>query len=228
MSGRRRATLTIILGVSLLVAGVSPTLAAPPKESVQVSLNEVGDAQVTFTLTFDLSTDSEQQAFDRLRSNQTAREEIATSYAQRLRNVAAQTENKTGRSMSIKSPSASVRSTNDTGVVELTATWTNLAATDGDKLVVSEPFTSGFESDRAFVVTAPAGYELATVTPATDDRGDGTGRWQADTSLDGLRVVAAPGDETGTTSPTGDSGPGFTPVAGLVALVVGALLARSY
>lgn len=228
MSSRRRATLVIVLGVALLVAGVTPTIGATPKESFQVSLNEGGDARVALTLTFDLSTDNERQAFERVRSNQTARQELASTYAERLRGIAAQTENETGRSMTIKSPSVSVRSTDDTGVVELTATWTNLAATDGEELVVSEPFANGFQSDRPFVVAAPAGYELTTITPAADARSDGTGRWRAGASLDGLRVVAAPGDETANASPTGAAGPGFTAVAGLAALVVGVLLTRGY
>lgn len=231
---RARTTATGgVLVASLVLAGVataSATGGSAPREQFAVALEGDGDAAVTLRLTFDRSTESERQAFDRLAANETAREELASAFASRLRRVAAVTENETGRAMTVESPAAAIRTTDDTGVVELTVTWRGLAAVEGERIVLSEPFASGFRTDRAFVVTAPDGYTFTTVEPAADGRLDGSLRWQADTSLDGLRVVAAPDDGGATggsgTAGTDGSGPGLTAAGALAALGGVVLLAR--
>ncbi|MFB6119263.1 PGF-CTERM sorting domain-containing protein [Halosegnis sp.] len=112
-------------------------------------------------------------------------------------------------------------------------TYSGLAAVDGDRLVVTEPFASGFEPDRLFVVRGPEGYavsEAASQPTATDDW---SGRYEAETGLDGFAVSLAPTEteSTGTTTdgggePTETGGqPGFGVVAALVALAA-VLVAR--
>lgn len=218
-----------MLGVLLILAAVTvastPAAAATePQEEFTVALHEDGSATVTLRLTFDLSTESERKAFRELRDNETARNQFRDAFAERLRGVVASAENDTGREMTVTDAAATVRSTDDTGVVELSATWTNLAATDGDRLVLTEPFASGFAPDRPFVVRAPDGYALSTAEPAPESNEDGTARWSANATLDGFRAVAAPSDAA---AGTGGSGPGFGVGAALAALAGLSALGRS-
>lgn len=211
------AALLVVAGAS---AAIPPASAAEtPEESFAVALNEDGSARVALALTFDLTTDSERAAFDRLRTNETAREQLRPSFAERLDAVAAETADATGRSMRVENASVDVRSANGVGVVELAATWHGLAAVDGDRLVIREPFASGFQSDRRFVVTAPDGYTLSSVSPAADTRDDPRAAWAAGTSLDGFELVATEG--------TAGAGTGFG-VAVAVAAIAGALLVRRW
>ena len=127
------------------------------------------------------------------------------------------------------------------GIVTLSVTYVGLAAVADDTLTVTEPFASGFEPDRRFVVTAPDGYAVAAATPAADTSGDARVVYDAGTHLSGFELVLEP---TGTPSPTetpvktmantdepSDGGtdtggqPGFGAVAAALALVAAALVA---
>jgi DNA-binding MarR family transcriptional regulator len=81
---------------------------------------------------------------------------------------------------------------NETGVVTLSVTWDGLAAVEGDTLVVTEPFASGFTPDRTFVLTAPEGYSIATVTPQADTSDEGRATWEPNTDLSGFTVELEP------------------------------------
>lgn len=223
----RRFTALVLVAL-LVCGGLVPvgTVGASEhsQEAFVVDLRADGSADVTLRETFDLTTDGERRAFRELQNNETAKGQFRDAFAERLRAVVASAENDTGREMTVTDAAATVRSTDDTGVVELSATWTNLAATDGDRLVLTEPFASGFAPDRPFVVRAPDGYALSTAEPAPESNEDGTARWSANATLDGFRAVAAPSDAA---AGTGGSGPGFGVGAALAALAGLSALGRS-
>lgn len=214
--------LVALVATALVPAGAVGTAAASshPQEAFVVDLHEDGSATVTLRLTFDLTTEGERTAFRELRDNETAKRQLRDQFAERLGAVAASTANETGREMTVAEPNATVRSTGDTGVVALAVTWTNLAAVDGDRLVLERPFAGDFDPGRPFVVHAPDGYAV-TAEPSPDTSSDATVRWSADTSLDGFSVVATPGGSTDTLGQ-----PGFTAVGAVAALVGAALLLR--
>jgi len=155
--------------------------------------------------------------------------------------------NATGREISITDVDIAFETEGETGVVRLTATWEGLAGTDGDQLTVTEPFASGFEPDRTFVVTVPAGYAVDEVSPAPDERSNGHLTWAPGSDLSGFDLSASPvedetatddggevdgsdtsadGDsDTGGDESAGESGPGFGPVLAVVAVLGAALLA---
>lgn len=224
----RQTLLAALVVVSLLVAPQPAAAATTP--SFTVDLHEDGSAGVAVTYTFDLETDSERAAFQELRENQSARDAIATRFQERLGPVASSAADRTGREMSISDATVDVTTDGDTGVVTLAATWQSLAAVDGDRLVVTEPFASEFAPDRRFVVTLPEGY-TAEVTPAADSQADGTLTWNSGTNLDGFELVAsadasddgASGEEAGV---SGAFGPGLGVGAGVLALVAVGLLGR--
>ncbi|PSP95866.1 hypothetical protein BRC91_00805 [Halobacteriales archaeon QS_4_62_28] len=58
---------------------------------------------------------------------------LAQRFQDRLANVAATTENRTGREMSVQSASAELTSEASTGIVELSAQWHGLGATTDDR-----------------------------------------------------------------------------------------------
>jgi len=221
--------------------GAAPAAAQSeePTPTFAVGLNADGSAELTLTLVYDLTTDSERQAFDELRSNETAQAETRTRFRNRMRAVAADAENETGREMSVEDAAISLEETGsgDFGVVNLSVTYVGLAAVEDGTLTVTEPFASGFEPDRRFAMTAPDGYAVGSATPSADTTGEARVVYDAGTDLSGFELTL---ESTGTPTPTEtpvktmantdggtDSGgqPGFGAVAALVALVGAALLA---
>jgi PGF-CTERM protein len=127
------------------------------------------------------------------------------------------------------------------GVVNLSVTYVGLAAVEDGTLTVTDPFASGFEPDRQFVVTAPDGYTVDSATPAADTGAEARVVYDAGTDLSGFElVVEEAATPTGTPTDTeaedgGDSDetpggtttggqPGFGAAAAIVALAGAALL----
>jgi hypothetical protein len=96
-----------------------------------------------------------------------------------------------------------------TGMVRLTATWEGLAATDGDRLTVAEPFASGFEPERTFVVDVPEGYAVDGAAPEPDERTDGRLVWTAGSDLSGFEVTASACPEDRSESQPGERSGAF-------------------
>jgi hypothetical protein len=253
-SGKAGGALVLAAMLVLSVAGVaagqpavdggqSQTDPAAEPPAFVVAVAPDGGAEVTVTYTFDLTDETRQQAFADLQSNETAQAAFRDRFRTLLAGVASDAANATGREMSIQDVSMSMRTEGETGVVALSATWSGLAATVDDRLVVTEPFASGFNPDRAFVVTAPEGYTVASASPAPDHDSDGRVSWESGATLDGFGVSVEPADGTGTTTGAGDgttatdagskpessgsNGAGFGILAAVLAMV-GALVAAGH
>lgn len=214
---RRALGLLAVLAV-LLTAVVAPSAAQPtdPADTTfLVVLDESGDAEVTLQLAFDVSTEQDRRALDRLRTNRTT---ILAQFHGGMAAVAAGAENETGRSMDVSDPAMRVTAEGDRGVVELSVTWHGLAAVDGDRLRVTAPFDDGFESPGRFVIRAPEGYAVESVTPAPTDRSGTEATWAAGTRLDGFEATFLPDRATGGTPP--QALPGFGVPAALVAIAL--------
>ena len=233
----------MVLLVTALVAGATGAGATqtatemPTESAFVVALDANGSAHTTLTVTFDLTTDSEREAFEALRENTTAHEQRTDRFATRMRAIAATAENESGRDMQIRNPAITFTEQNNTGIVALSVMWDGLAAQDENRLVIREPFSSGFTVDRLFRIIGPDGYELTTVTPSPTDRTQTTATWNAGAEFDGFEATFAPAqEETVTDGPaqeetaTGSDGtgvgmPGFgVGVAFLAVLVSTALL----
>lgn len=251
----------VLLAAVLLCSAVGSAAAAPAMTGEQaqmeaasapafvVALAEDGSAEVTVTYTFDLTEDARQAAFEELRDNETATATFEDRFRQQLQGVASDAGNATGREMTITDVDVAFETDGETGIVELTATWEGLAAT-GDGLTVTEPFASGFEPDRTFIVTVPDGYAADSVSPEPDRRDGGQLAWDAGSELSGFELTATGdtstdssdgesgngedgtsadgGDDTsGDDASAGESGPGFGPVVAVLAvLAVAGLAAR--
>ena len=227
--GPRRLVLALLATAVVLGSLAAPAAGAQTgtddsaggHTALVVDLAEDGDATVTLRLTFDLDREEERRALERLRENRT---EIASTFEEQMRAVAARTAEETGREMAVTSAEVAVTTEGSTGVGELSVAWTGRAAVEGDRLVVSEPFADGFEPAGRFEVEAPEGYVLAETTPTAASTTETGAAWEAGSSLDGFEATFVPADATST------SLPGFGAPAALlaVALVAGttALLAR--
>jgi PGF-CTERM protein len=219
-------------------AAVPVTAESDAQSSLTVALSEDGSAKVEVILTYDLTSENERDAFRSLENDADARDRVRTRFHDRMAGVAASAENATGREMRVEDATIDLRTTADDeiGIVELAVTWKGLAAVDDDRLVVTQPFSSGFEADRRVTVVAPDGYELADATPEPATVNDRNVTWKAGTSLDGFEVTLRPeaagataSDDATTGGQSHDSGvasggaPGFgvgTAVASLVAAVL--------
>jgi len=222
-NGRRRLV-GVLLCVVVLSVTVTPAAAAGhDDERFRVELDTEGNADVSVTYTYDLETDGERAAFEELESNETAQRQIATRFENRMQAVADGASNETGREMRVGNATVETATEDGVGTVTLSVRWERLAAVDGDRLTVTEPFASGFEPDRRFVVETPDGYAVASATPEPSAGEDGRASWAAGSSLSGFELVATPDDASDGTSGDGD---GFGSVLALAALAAVAVLAR--
>lgn len=225
MSGLLAATLVVAAltggAAASSGAGASTTEDGSPAESAfVVALEENGDATATVRVGFDLTDDADRTAFESLRENETKRDRLESRTERRLRAVADDAANQTGREMAIENVRTSFETTDDgdRGVVSVSADWRGFAATADERLRVTEPFASGFTADRPVALEFPAGYALAEAEPTPATRSDERAVWDADTSLEGYEATLEPADDGG----SGDSQPG-PGVVGSAAAIVGAV-----
>ncbi len=213
--------------------------AEPP--AFVVDLQENGSATVTVSYTYNLSDADRKDAFEEFRNSTDARNDFRDRFESRFRSVANNTANETDREMSVSDATLDFRTEGDTGIVTTTVLWDGLAAVDGDQLTVTEPFASGFTTERTFHVIIPDDYIVSSVTPSADQQTDGHLTWTDGADLDGFELVTTAPEDTETATPTpdtdnvetdsdatttedtpGSSGPGFGVVA-VVAAIVGLL-----
>lgn len=223
-----RAIATVLAGLVVCSLAVTPVAAAhSPEQSLVIDVDETGDAQVTLTTTYDLDTEEEADAFESVQDDEETRTEMLDGFAVDLQSVADAASERTERPMVVTGEDVTTERQEDVGVLRVTVQWTNLAAIEGDRLVVTEPFASGYETDRPLSIVAPDGFSLTDATPAPDDEGDGTATWAAGTELDGFEVsMEAPDGEIEASAgdATDDSLPGFGVVSAALAALVGATL----
>ncbi|QCC48233.1 DUF7345 domain-containing protein [Halobellus limi] len=225
MDDTTRAVVGIATAFALVVSvGVAPVTAqqSAPEPALEIALHEDGSAAVTLVSTFDLTDDNESAAFEQLRDDEDARDRFRTAFAERMRSLAASAAEETGRTMSARDAELSLSTADRTGVVEMSVVWHGLAAVRDDRVVLTEPFASGFDPDRTLRVSAPEGYALTSVSPSPDGSDDERAVWAAGTDLDGFSVTASPEGEPTATDTTGSEAPGFG-----IAIALGAFLAAA-
>lgn len=221
-----RQSVALVAAVLLVTGGLAGPVAAQSAATdssdarLLVDLRADGSATVTLVRGFDLTTDTERTAFERLQGNESAQATMQAQFTDRLASVAQTLAAETGRETAVRDAGATVTVDGDTGIVALSVTWDGLAVVDGDRLVLAGPFADGFAFDGVVSVDAPDGYELVAATPTPVDESDEQATWPGD-ELDGYRAVFAPDgtETTGTAGTTSTTSPGFGVLAGVVALL---------
>lgn len=227
---------SLCFGVLLVAAALTTPVATAHTDDrsvhpeFEVALESDGSATVTVQYTYDLGTDAEQEAFRSLEDDQGSKTEATDRFASRLAKVAAATSNETGRTMRVTNATIDLRRAEDntTGVVTFTLDWSNIARVDGDRLVLTEPFASGYDADRSVTVRAPDGYRIGETTPEPASSSDAQATWEPGTDFEGFELVVERADESGATGnrATGLSAPGFGVLAGVLGLFGALLLVR--
>lgn len=216
----------IALATSMVATPVAAQSDTAEQAEFLVELGAEGDAGVTVTYAYDLETDGERAAFEELQDNETARQELAERFENRMSSVAADTADSTGREMSVSDASVELDSENGVGIVSLSVEFQGLAAAEDGQLTVTEPFASSFETDRPFTVEAPDGYEITSTSPDPSSTGEATATWDAGTSLEGFELVAESNDGGDGDSGTDGNGAGFGAAVAVAALLGAVLFAR--
>lgn len=236
MTGRAGSQIaTAALAALLVVAALAaPAVAqssggqAPPAEDrsspgFAVAVQPDGTGQVAVTYTFDLTDEDRAAAFRDLRNSENATADFRKRFRNRMAAVATDAQAATGREMAVRDVAVSFKITGDTGVATVSLTWDGLAAAEGDRLTVTEPFASGFTSDRPVHLYAPDDYEVTAAEPAPREESVGQLTWAAGTDLSGFEAVLTPTDDGGSTD--GGSGPGFGHLVAVLALLAAVALA---
>lgn len=211
----------LLLVTASAVGGVSAADTGTENGSeLLVKLQPDGDATVSLTLTYDLAEEDGQTSFAHLEENATA---VSEQFHKRLSRIADRTADETDREMTVSDVSATLSVDNGTGVVRLSSSWSNLAATDGDQLVVNEPFASQFQPDRPFVLATPDNYTVTDTEIPVDSGGTHTAEWDAGADLSGLSVTVAPTEGESDEKKTGTGGLDPLPGSLVVATIVSVL-----
>ncbi|WP_436344602.1 DUF7345 domain-containing protein [Natronorubrum sp. FCH18a] len=210
-------SLLLVSAFALPVAASSPNSGESVEESaVHVDLDADGDATVSLVSIYDLTDPNERDAFETLREDESAQEELLDRAADRFDSVATNAEANVEREMTVSAESADVSVSDDRGIVTLSVNWEGLAAVEDDTLVVTEPFASGFDADRSLVVTAPTEATIGSSTPEPTTQDETRATWDAETDLDGFELTVS--GATTASDDASDGTPGFTGGVALVAV----------
>lgn len=241
------ALITLVVLSSLVAAAAGATLTAPepssvdgsvlgdephpvsgdvPKPALVVEVSPSGDATVTLVSTYDLTSAEELAAFEDLQADESAQEALRDRFTDRMDGLSETMAPTVEREIAVSAGSTDVRIEGETGIVSVTVTWTGLAEATEDRLVITEPFASGYQSDRALVIVGPEGSSLSDATPEPETTDGQTATWEAETDLSGFEAtftLEAGADDA-------DGLPGFgllTAVSALFAALVVATRMRS-
>ncbi|WIV67207.1 DUF7345 domain-containing protein [Natrialbaceae archaeon AArc-T1-2] len=192
--------LVLASALAVPVAGSSGDDVTYEDPTLHVALTEDGDATVSLVSVYDLSDANERDAFESLREDERVQDEMLERFADRADSIATDVDEE----MSVTEESVDVRTDDDRGVVVLSVAWNGLASVDGETLVVTEPFASGFEPDRTLVVTAPGGATIESTTPKPATVDETRATWDAGTDLSGFETAVSLADDEDRTTDVDD------------------------
>lgn len=184
-----RGLLAVVFAIALtcsLGLGVGMATAAheePDRTIFGVELSADGDAQVYNVTSYDLSDDEQRAQYESLEQNETARNEWRDTVAKDLEAAAEDGRNVTDLEMRIQNVTVETNEVDGYGRIVVTAEWERLAFAEDHRVVVWEPFRSGFEPGPTRVaVHGPDGYERSTVAPDPVRATRNTSLWNPQTS----------------------------------------------
>lgn len=228
-----RRELFVLVVVLLAIGGafVSPVAGATAVEeadepSLHVAMTANGDATVSLVSVYELADEDERKAFESLEDDEGTQRELLDRFEDRMQSVADGVDD---GEATVTRNGIDIRTEDDRGVVTSSVTWEGFAELEGDTLVVTEPFASGFEPDRPLVVTGPDGSAIVSTSHEPAVEADAQVVWKAGTDLNGFELVVSiepdgSADEAETSEvadETADGLPGFGAVASVAAIAVG-------
>lgn len=221
------------LGVLCIVALLSGTFVVPAAAQgpangqFVVELDASGDADVVFTDEYDLTDSRERAIFESARENEDVRRQAGVQFRNGMQSISDEANAAVDRELRIGEVTVGTRVDGDTGTVAYRFRWENLAAIDGDRIVLSEPFSTYDSLDRELIVLAPEGNELTSVSPQPQRQGEDVATWPGLTRFgEGFEVVStgAESSEERAVTPEPPIDPADAHGSGPIALAVSALL----
>ena len=187
------------LPVSLCVVGLAFAAltgsAAAADEAAEgrmiVELHTDGDADVVFTEAFDLSDTEQRAVFEDVAEDEASRAAAGEQFREGMQFVSAEANEGLDRELRVGEVTVETVRDGDVGTVGYQFRWANLARPDGDRIVLSEPFSTYDSLDRELVVLAPEGGELTDVSPQPQRQGTDVASWPGLTEFgENFEVVA--------------------------------------
>ena len=152
-------------GSALAAEGISE-----PTTTMEVALQPDRSADWTVTVTYDLRTDDQQAAFDELAAAYRDGEADFGPTAALYEGLAARSTEATDRQMAVENPRYDAVRRGTTGRLELSFTWTDFLAAEGDeRLVFNDALTtpdgtwlSTLGENQVLRITPPRGYAITS------------------------------------------------------------------
>jgi hypothetical protein len=154
-----------------------------PRTTITIDLRANTSARWTITTRQSLDGEDERAAFRDLIAEFEAGDAGVESDVATFRNYASQAENYTGRQMAIErvAPTGRIDETGETGILNLTFTWTNFAErTESDRLRVRDAFLRAegeswfprLTADQRLVIHGPDDFNTYTTPSAARQQGN--------------------------------------------------------
>jgi hypothetical protein len=159
------AVCAVVLLCSLFVGVAGAAHGEPDRTVLGLEVGSEGSASVYYVTSYDLSEDDERAAYERYADNESRQAEFRDAAVSELRAAAGNGSEATGYDMSIRNASVRTYEADGYGRVEVEASWHALAYYDRRRVIVFEPFRSGYRPDRDVAVHGPAGYRRNRTAP---------------------------------------------------------------
>lgn len=164
-----RRTLAALVAVVLclsLSAGVAAAAHEEPKRDILgFELDAEGGAVVYYVTSYDLSNDSERATYESYADNESRRAAFREDAVAELEAAAETGREATDYEMEIRNASVRTYEQEGYGRIEVRANWHALAFFDERRVIVFEPFRSGYRPDRDVAIHGPEGYRRNRTAP---------------------------------------------------------------
>lgn len=219
------------LCVVFLLLGVFTGTAGAVDESANgrfiIELETDGDANVVFTDEYDLTDAEQRAAFENARNNETLRRQAGSRFREGIQSLSEAVDREVERELRVGEVTVGTAVDGETGIVAYQFRWENLARVDGDRIVLSEPFSAYASVDQELIVFAPEGGELTSVSPQPARQGEDVAIWPGRTALGEDFEVVATGPAEASEEPTPHFSDPSETHGGPIALGISALLLAS-
>ncbi len=163
---RVAAAMAVVVLCGALAAGVAGAAHEEPSRTVLgLELTADGHATVHYVTSFDLSDPDERATFEDYADNETRRARFREAAVAELRSASETANENTEYEMTVRDPSVRTYEEGGYGRVEVLAAWHGLAYYDDRRVIVAQPFRSGYRPDRNVAIHGPDGYRRNRTAP---------------------------------------------------------------
>lgn len=219
---RQRHTVVVLLcclligSVMLPTAGATAPAPTADDSHLHFDIDSNGDATITLVSVYPVTDADEYAAFESLKSDTDAQDELRDRFIDRLDSVTEQMD----AGGTVSDGSISIELDDDVARIEIAAVWDSFATHESGAFTVTEPIGSGFTTEYPLVITVPDGWTIESVSPEPDSTNETIMKWDAATDLSGFELHAHDDtDDNQLETMSDDALPGFGLLAGIAALV---------